>query len=330
MFNRLIQRVRGNQWFRRLSFKSIARNSELVERLVWGTLLILLAWTVGWSGATLLADMLERPIIEARRTGILAAPPEQQSGRENTLPLGLSKFVVKEPFGVAPHPEKEPEPRQEKPADREPEIVPLKDLLLAGTLPGVGAWVREGKGISLVLLGDTIQGYRLDEVFLTYAMLSRDNESYILHYSASGERAKGADSSGSNNDSSAQKRRAEAENENFGEQVQAPSSGQAGVVARDLVNNLLMNPMDELNKVRLVPRIEDGKPAGIEVRSLQDDSVLSALGVQPKDVVQAINGVPLRNMGDVMNAVNSMMNGSKFEVTVLRDGSPQELDYVVR
>jgi hypothetical protein len=56
-----------------------------------------------------------------------------------------------------------------------------------------------------------------------------------------------------------------AESSSAAENLTPAAPGQEGVIARDTVNELLLNPFDELKKVRLVPKITDGVAAGIEV-----------------------------------------------------------------
>jgi hypothetical protein len=43
-----------------------------------------------------------------------------------------------------------------------------------------------------------------------------------------------------------------------------------------------------------------------------------------------VNGIPISNMGDVANAINSVMGGERFEVCVVRKDEPVQLNYVVR
>lgn len=115
-----------------------------------------------------------------------------------------------------------------------------------------------------------------------------------------------------------------------GSKVQAASEGSEGVVARELVDSLLMNPFDELKRIRLIPKFVDGTPVGIEVANIMDGSVLKELGVEKGDVVKSVNGVVIRNMGDVANAINSLMGGSRFEVSVGRGDQDVMLNYVVK
>ena len=47
-------------------------------------------------------------------------------------------------------------------------------------------------------------------------------------------------------------------------------------------------------------------------------------------MISAINGVSITNVADASNALNSLMAGSRFDVTVMRGGKPVELRYQVK
>ena len=90
-----------------------------------------------------------------------------------------------------------------------------------------------------------------------------------------------------------------------------------------------MNPYDELSKVRLIPQTS-GDVQGMQVAAIQPDSLLGQLGVQEGDTIQSLNGVPIRNLSDVSNAVNSLLGGARMDVTVVREGKPVNLGYAVK
>ena len=48
------------------------------------------------------------------------------------------------------------------------------------------------------------------------------------------------------------------------------------------------------------------------------------------DVIKAVNGVQITNLSDATNAVNSMMSGTRFDVTLERSNKPLELKYQVK
>jgi hypothetical protein len=57
----------------------------------------------------------------------------------------------------------------------------IRNFKLVGTLPSVGAWVESGKSASLVLKGEHLDGYRLEDVMPEYAVFERDGEKFPVY-----------------------------------------------------------------------------------------------------------------------------------------------------
>jgi len=91
-----------------------------------------------------------------------------------------------------------------------------------------------------------------------------------------------------------------------------------------------MNPLDEMKKFRLRPKFDGDRALGVEVQWMDRNSFLESVGVEKGDVIQSVNGLEIRNMGDVVNVINSLMGGSAFDVQVLRGGTPVSLKYNIR
>ena len=91
---------------------------------------------------------------------------------------------------------------------------------------------------------------------------------------------------------------------------------------------------EEMGRFRMRPKFVGNDLIGIEVQWIQNDSVLSKLGVQRGDILQSINGIPMKNMADITNAFISLMNANSFDVEVVRGDSTMNLlsdrVYVVR
>jgi len=206
---------------------------------------------------------------------------------------------------------------------------------LVGTLPRVGAWIRDASGNTLLVLkNQEIQGWRLVAVARDTAILERDRRRVPLFLSwapasetdrlaaaptpPAGGLPPGAQPPGA-----------------LPPGIQPAADGKEGTMSRELLNKLLMNPYDELSKVRLVPAFAasgdaSGGGQGMRVQNIGNDSLLAQLGVREGDVIQSLNGVPIRNMADVSNAINSLLGGSRMDVSVLREGKSEDLPYAVR
>ena len=202
----------------------------------------------------------------------------------------------------------------------------LEDLDLAGTLPGIGAWVRYDSATHFILRGEEIEGYRLDNVDYFKATLVKGAQKYFLYMKISmgnfapPQRSLNQSKAGENIPVKKKSTKAAYPG------IEPAGEGKEGVVPRELVDKLLMNPYDEIAKMRMVP----AEGGGMQLVNIDPDSVLGLVGVQKNDVIKAVNGVQITNLSDATNAVNSMMSGTRFDVTLERSNKPLELKYQVK
>lgn len=239
---------------------------------------------------------------------------------------GAGGFTEENPFGADVRAAKDT--GKSSAAKAAPET--LKSMTLRGTLPGVGAWIEVSGNTRLVLKGQSVEGFTLSEIEYSRALLSGGAEEHALYLILSGGgRPAAADRR--------RPRRAETRRRTQQRAPEKPaldfsglepaSEGREGAVPRELVDALLMNPYDELAKVRMVPTPD---MSGMKLERLASDSVLARVGVAQGDVISAINGVSITNVADASNALNSLMAGTRFDVTVMRGGKPVELRYQVK
>lgn len=201
----------------------------------------------------------------------------------------------------------------------------IKEMSLAGTLPGIGAWIRDSASTRFILKGEEINGYGLENVNYSEAILLKGGKEHRLFMSISTgnliplQRAS----------NSPQKRNTALPKTPPKEThpgIEPASEGVEGVVPRELVDKLLMDPYGEIAKMRMVP----AEGGGMQLARIDPDSVLGLVGVQKNDIIKAVNGVQISNLSDATNAVNSMMSGTRFDVKVERSGKPLELKYQVK
>ncbi|MDR1944512.1 MAG: hypothetical protein LBQ19_06785, partial [Synergistaceae bacterium] len=139
----------------------------------------------------------------------------------------------------------------------EEEAKPIDSFMLVGTLPAIGAWINVDNATSLVLKSQEFSGYILETVERGKVLFSRDGESYPIFLNLSGARVVVA-----------------ATPPAAGRQQQAPPptgssavspaefNGNDGTIAREFLNDLISNPLNEMRKVRIVP-----EESGMRIRS---------------------------------------------------------------
>lgn len=273
----------------------------------------------GYWASRIVEDRLSAAEIETTRA-LIAAPVSRSLFPESReRPLTLRDFVAGDPF-KAEKPSAEPV-KEEVREITAGELLDLEGIRLAGTLPGISVWVEEKGKQSIVLKGQKLKGYELVAVEDDRIILHKGATTLtvLLRYSIPGQRPK----------SPAPAVRTPPQSISSGN-LTAARPGEQGSVSRELVNKLLMDPLDEMKKFRLRPKFDGGAAQGVEVQWLDNGSVLTSLGVQTGDVVQSVNGVEIRNMGDIVNVINSLMGGDNFDVNVVRNGSPVSLKYNIK
>ena len=250
----------------------------------------------------------------------------QASSEDSDRTRGLDGFLEANPFHISAQKTDTPTPapKAEEEVKPQPQPSTLDDVILRGTLPGVGGWFEQKGELKLVLVGKNIERYRLASVQYNEAVFRRGNQSikkYITYGPVESQKKEEAPKAAASrlkpiNDSPKQTGN-----------ITAASANSEGSVPAEMVNSLVQNPFDELKRIRVRP---NDKAGGLEVQWIQNDSILKRLGVQRGDVIKSVNGIPFTNMGDIANSINSLMNSERFDVEVTRGGKATALRYVVR
>ncbi len=323
----------GNLLMRRLfsgrnvsfSFKAAPKAPNPRFVAFWGGLLFA-GLLMGWGGARIFELLLEKNTARLWDPFSYQGDLSYSSQGSSELSPGMRSFLDRSPFGVASRKEAPPEQVQDQKRES-PRAQALEDLRITGTVTGICALAESSQGQLLLRQGETFRGFLVaiitsDGVYFD----PQDGGDPVIKSLLFG--AKGAKIS-----RTAPPKKPEAPPKAVSsarQDITPAAPGSAGRVSRNLVNSLLMNPFDELKKVRLQPKHVEGKPQGLEVAYIEKDSILATLGVRQGDVVQGLNGIRINHMGDVANAINSLMGGKRFDVTVIREGKQEMLSYQVQ
>ena len=270
-------------------------------RLWSWTLPLFLGLTVGWLCMTCFEVWLEG--LKGRSHPVAITSDQAISGQEADVD-NLAAFLMTNPFRVTPRPgQSSPEPLVEE--TRPPVEGAMVGAVLKGTSPGFMAWMDDGGNLRLVRLGESFDGYTLEEVTYIAATFVRDNERVMKEIAYSG----GSPVLTSTGRVSYQAERAP--------------------IFDDIDTNphYLGNPFEEFNKIRIVP---GGAEQGLKVSWLGDESILARIGVEKDDVIREINGKTINSLMDIGHALDSSDDPKIFIVEVTRGDEPATLEYYVR
>jgi hypothetical protein len=300
-----------------ISTSSAATQSESRIYKFWSWILpLLLGIVTGWFGMVSFEIWLDRYERRVRP----AFSGVTSSSDQNFESASMIAFLRSNPFKITPKPLPDPVADSDD-SGPAPITGSLTAAILRGTLPDIGV-LLEDQGIQhVILVNESFDVYTLDEVNYREAVFVRGNERVVKDLLYSKETSPPP--------SRLRASSVPAVQSDLGRQVipADPAQGTPGELNRDLIDQLMENPFDELRRVRLRP-VADGQ--GLQIQWINKDSILAQLGVQKDDVIQSINGIVFRNMGDISNSMNSLMNNDRFDVVVMRNGKSTSLQYQVR
>jgi hypothetical protein len=93
-------------------------------------------------------------------------------------------------------------------------------------------------------------------------------------------------------------------------------------VTRALVTRLLANPMAALERARIVPAMEHGKPVGFKLYAIRPRSLLARLGLANGDTLVRVNGLELSSADDALQVYTKLRAATSVELELVRLGKP--------
>ncbi|MEX2352729.1 MAG: PDZ domain-containing protein, partial [Gammaproteobacteria bacterium] len=102
------------------------------------------------------------------------------------------------------------------------------------------------------------------------------------------------------------------------------------VVSEQTFREQLQNLPQLMQQARAVPYTENGRQAGFRVVEVQNGSIFQDLGIEKEDVIQSVNGRPVRNVDDALKAYSNLKTARSFQLDLLRRGRPLTIDFSIQ
>jgi general secretion pathway protein C len=108
-----------------------------------------------------------------------------------------------------------------------------------------------------------------------------------------------------------------------------PSAAPRGttVISRSEVDAGLQDMGSLLRQAQIRPYFEGGVPDGFLISNIRPGSLYQKMGAVDGDIIQEVNGRPIRTADDVMGLLNTIKAGSSMSMTIKRRGSRETLNY---
>ena len=101
-------------------------------------------------------------------------------------------------------------------------------------------------------------------------------------------------------------------------------------IAKDLLDQLLADPMVLAKGARMVPNVKDGKAAGFKLYAIRPTSVLAHLGFQNGDTLLTVNGWDLTTADKALEIYTKLRDATQIEIGIERRHQPLTLTYSIR
>jgi general secretion pathway protein C len=106
----------------------------------------------------------------------------------------------------------------------------------------------------------------------------------------------------------------------------APQSDSV-VLNRSEVNAGFQDMGSMLRQAQIRPYFNAGSPDGFMISSIREGSLYQKMGIANGDIIQGINGNPIRTADDMVKLYNTMKSGSNVALSVKRRGKAETLNY---
>lgn len=85
------------------------------------------------------------------------------------------------------------------------------------------------------------------------------------------------------------------------------------------------DPAELAKQVQIYPVMENGRMAGVRLAAGRDSDLLARAGIQPNDILTAVNGIPLDGPQRSAELMVALKDARSVQVTVRRDGKDIQL-----
>jgi len=116
------------------------------------------------------------------------------------------------------------------------------------------------------------------------------------------------------------------------EPMEAPPEAETGEninIDRETIDNSLKNINQLMSQVKIRPHFKDGKPNGLLLSHVQQNSIFKDMGLQNGDIVKGVNGKEIQSVDDALKFYDSLKSSSAVELQVERGGDVVSINYQI-
>lgn len=106
-------------------------------------------------------------------------------------------------------------------------------------------------------------------------------------------------------------------------------SGETVNIDREKINSSLKNINQLMSQVKVRPHFKDGKPNGLLLSHVQQNSIFKDMGLQNGDIVKGVNGKDIESVDDALKFYDNLKSSNDVELQIERKGDPMSINYQI-
>jgi len=101
-------------------------------------------------------------------------------------------------------------------------------------------------------------------------------------------------------------------------------------VSRQMLDTELKDFSKLLMQARVLPSMKNGKSDGFMITNISPGSLYQKIGLVNGDIIQRVNGVPVRSVEQAMGLYQQLKSSSHIEISIVRQGRLQHIQFNIQ
>jgi general secretion pathway protein C len=108
-----------------------------------------------------------------------------------------------------------------------------------------------------------------------------------------------------------------------------PEAEESVSLDRERINDALKNINQLMSQVKVRPHFQDGKPNGLILSHIQQNSIFSEMGLQNGDIVKGVNGNMIESVDDALKFYENLRASPTVQLQIQRQGEDIDIAYQI-
>jgi general secretion pathway protein C len=100
-------------------------------------------------------------------------------------------------------------------------------------------------------------------------------------------------------------------------------------VKRAQIDEAIKDINQLMKQVRIIPNFNQGKPDGLMISGIPQDSFFSMIGLRSGDILSGVDGKAIESVDDALKLYTGMKSSSRVKLQLKRGGREEVIDYAI-